>query len=327
MLQVHYGYISDTIAVWQRAGTIDLDFKQLRNFIHIVELSSITAASDALGIAQPALSRQVKALEDELGVALLRRHGRGVSPTEEGLRLAKRAKGILEDVEDLASDLSGTRIDPSGTITLGLPPTVAEILATHLIERAMDAYPQVNLRIASGFSGHVQDWLLRGKIDLGVAYEGQIAPSIRTRPVILENLFVIRPAGCSAREMTAQEALSLPLVLPNAEHGLRGRIERFAASEGVALNVVLEIDVLPTILAFVERGVGATILPLVSVLSQVRDGSLVACPIASPGLDRRLILMSPLNRPGSRLSDIFSDFIVQEVHSLVVAQDWPGTTL
>lgn len=307
-----------------------MDFRQLRSFIHIVELSSITAASERLGIAQPALSRQVKALEAELGVGLLRRHGRGVTPTEEGIRLARRAKAILEDVEDLANDLSGHRQAPSGTVTLGLPPTVADILATHLIERTMETYPEVDLRIVSGFSGHVQDWLLRGKIDLGVAYEGQVSPSIRARPVILEKLFLIRAAPMlvgPGRPVDCREALSGPLILPNPEHGLRGRIEHFAREEGLALNVVLEIDVLPSMLAFVERGYGATILPFVSVTTQVQEGRLVASPIVRREIDRTLILMSPLNRPGSRLSDMFSEFLVAEMHGLATSGAWPGTTL
>ena len=304
-----------------------MDFRQLRNFIHIVELSSITAASEVLGIAQPALSRQVKSLEADLGVVLLRRHGRGVSPTEEGLRLARRARSILEDVAELAADVSGTRSAPSGTITLGLPPTVADILATHLIERTMKVFPQVNLRIASSFSGHVQDWLLRGKIDLGVAYEGQIAASIRTRPVILEELFLIRSAASDPAPVTIREALTGPLILPNVEHGLRGRIERYARAQDLSLDVVLEIDVLPSMLAFVERGMGSTILPLVSVLQKVREGTLAACPILQPGMDRTLILMSPLNRPGSRLSDTFSAFLIEEMHALVSAGVWPGTAL
>lgn len=304
-----------------------MNFNWLQNFIQIVELSSITAASERLGIAQPALSRQVKALEADLGVALLRRHGRGVSPTEEGLRLARRAKLILEDVEDLADELSGKRKVPSGTITLGLPPTVADILATHLIERTMAQYPRIDLRIVSGFSGHVQDWLLRGKIDLGVAYEGQVAPAIRAQPVIKERLFLICPAGGDSDPVTCREALSQPLILPNPEHGLRGRVERFAREESISLNVALEIDVLPSILSFVERGMGATILPLVSVVRQVHEGTLIARPIEKRGMDRTLILMSPLNRPGSRLSEMFSGFLIDEVHTLARNKDWPGTAL
>ncbi|XDA97912.1 LysR family transcriptional regulator [Sulfitobacter sp. LCG007] len=308
-----------------------MDFRQLRNFVQVVELSSITAAAERLNIAQPALSRQVKALEDELSVSLLRRHGRGVMPTEEGIRLARRAKIILEDLDDMAGEISGNRAPLSGTVTLGLPPTVSEILATHLIERTMTRFPDVNLRIISGFSGHVQDWLLRGKIDLGVAYEGQKSPSIKAQPVIIEKLFLIQSARTEGTRdgapIPCRDALGKPLILPNPEHGLRGRIEAISQEEDIELNVVLEIDILPTMIAFVERGLGSTILPLVSVINHVREGRLIARPIVRRTIDRTLVLMTPLNRPGSRLTGKFAEFLTDEVHAMVAAGQWPGTTL
>ncbi|WP_050525785.1 LysR family transcriptional regulator [Pseudorhodobacter aquimaris] len=307
-----------------------MDFRQLRNFIQVVELSSITAAADHLNIAQPALSRQVKALEEELNVALLRRHGRGVMPTEEGIRLARRAQTILEDVQDLANDISGHRAPLSGMVRLGLPPTVSEILATHLIERVMQIYPNVKLRIISGFSGHVQDWLQRGKIDLGVAYEGQQSNLIKAQPILIEKLFYIQSAAEGTQDgvpIDAHTALQQPLILPNPEHGLRARIEAIAARENLALDVVLDVDILTTMLAFVERGLGGTILPLVSVLQQVRDKKLVARPIERSPIDRTLVLMSPLNRPSSRLTTSIAEFITAEVHQMVTAGEWPGTTL
>ncbi|WP_174803069.1 LysR family transcriptional regulator [Martelella limonii] len=308
-----------------------MDFRQLRYFIQVVELSSITAAAERLNIAQPALSRVVKALEDELGVALLRRHGRGVMPTEEGIRLARRAKAILEDVTEMAGEISGNRAPLSGTVTLGLPPTVSDILATHMIERTLAEYPDVKLRIISGFSGHVQDWLLRGKIDLGVAYEGQKSPSIRSQPIIIEQLFLIQSAtsegGKDGVPIPVRDALEKPLILPNPEHGLRGRVESIAQDENIDLNVVLEIDILPTMLAFVERGLGSTILPLVSVINQVREGRLIARPIVRRTIDRTLVLMTPLNRPGSRLTSNFAEFMTSEIHAMVAKGQWPGTTL
>lgn len=308
-----------------------MDFRQLRNFIQVVELSSITAAAERLNIAQPALSRQVKALEDELSVPLLRRHGRGVMPTDEGIQLARRAKAILEDMQDLADDISGATAPLSGVLTLGLPPTVAEILATHLIQRTMEEYPEVKLRITSGFSGHVQDWLLRGKVDLGVAYEGQKSPSVKAHPIIIEQLFLIQSAdgkaGLDGVPILARDALSGPLILPNPEHGLRSRVGSIAQKEKIDLSVVLEIDILPTMLAFVERGLGSTILPLVSVTRQVREGRLIARPVIRSTIDRTLVLMTPLNRPGSRLSTRFADFLTSEVHAMVASGQWPGTML
>ena len=306
-----------------------MEFRLLRNFSVIVELSSITAAAERLGIAQPALSRQVKILEQNFGVPLLYRHGRGVTPTEEGSRLVSRAKLILEDMKNLQTEVKGDPKSLYGTLTLGLPPTVADVLATHLIIRTMEKFPDVNLRIVSGFSGHVQDWLTRDKIDLGVAYEGQKSKFIKSRPILLENLFLIQPAqpNCDDTPITAQDALRQPLILPNSEHGLRSRVEHIAQTAKIDLNVVLEVDILPTMLSCVERGLGSTILPLVSVIHHIRSGQLVARPIVQRPIDRTLVLMTPLNRPISRLPEKFSEFMISEVHHLVSSGEWSGTTL
>lgn len=308
-----------------------MDIRQLRNFVRICDLASITAAADAMGVAQPALSRQVKAMEAELGVLLLRRHGRGVMPTDEGLSLAARARRIVEDVDSLHYDIAGDARVLSGTLTLGLPPTVAEVLATHLLLRAMEVHPAVKLRIVSGFSGHVRDWLTRGRIDLGVAYEGQSSVAVRTRPIILERLFLIEAAADAAvadgTPVPAAEAFARPLILPNPEHGLRSRIAAIAAGVGQDLHVVQEVDILPTMLAFVERGLGCTILPLVSVIDRIRDGRLIARPIEGLSVDRALILMTPLDRPESRLATGLAAFVIDEVHRLSATGEWPGTTL
>ena len=146
-----------------------------------------------------------------------------------------------------------------------------------------------------------------------------------------EELFLVssRPArpGTTDGPVDVRAALRAPLVLPSPGHGLRGRVEVIAAEAGVAVPVAMEIDILPTLLAFVERGVGPTILPLVSVSDAVRDGRLVARPIAGHGIDRTLVLMTPRHRPASRLSAAMADFVTREVRALSDAGLWPGTML
>ncbi|MCR4265288.1 LysR family transcriptional regulator [Nitratireductor sp. ZSWI3] len=301
--------------------------RQLRSFVQIVELGSITAAAERLQIAQPALSRQVQALEDELGVALLRRHGRGVVPTDEGRTLADRARQILDDVESMVRDVVARDHRLRGTVTLGLPPTVAEVLATPLVAETLRLYPEVKLRIVAGFSGHVQDWLQRGTIDIGVTYEGTKVPLVRSHPLLLERLFLIEPPGAPGTPVRLAEALSRNLILPSPDHGLRKLVDRAARQSSIELSVSLEVDILPTLLAFVERGAGSTILPLVSVFQRVNEGRLVARPIEAPVLDRMLVLWTPLNRQSTRLTGPFMTMLGDTVRRLVTNGEWPGSKL
>ncbi|WP_102225164.1 LysR family transcriptional regulator [Acidimangrovimonas sediminis] len=304
-----------------------MDFRQLRSFVQIVELGSITAAAERLQIAQPALSRQIQALEEELGVTLLRRHGRGVVPTDEGRTLADRARQVLDDVASMARDVAARDHRLRGTVTLGLPPTVAEVLATPLVAETLRLHPEVKLRIVSGFSGHVQDWLQRGTIDIGVTYQTGKVPLVRSHPLLLERLFLIEPAGSPEGPVTLAEALGRNLILPSPDHGLRRLVDRAAREQGVTPHVGLEIDILPTLVAFVLRGAGSTILPLVSVFSQVNEGKLVARPIRSPALDRTLVIWTPLTRQATRLTGPFMEMLNATVRRLVTGGEWPGTEL
>jgi len=304
-----------------------MDLRQLRSFVQIAELESITAAAERLGVAQPALSRQVQLLEEELGVPLLCRHGRGVIPTEAGRMLADRARPILSDVDAMVHDVMARDHRLRGTVTLGLPPTVAEVLATPLVTESLRVYPDVKLRVVAGFSGHVQDWLLSGAIDIGVTYQSAKVPLVRTHPLLLERLFLVEPPGAPAKPITLPEALSRRLILPSPSHGLRKLVDDAARQALITPEVILDIDILPTLLAFVERGTGSTILPLVSVFQRVNEGRLVARPIESPVLDRTLVLWTPLNRPSSRLIGPFTTMLDDTVYRLVTSGEWPGTKL
>lgn len=304
-----------------------MEFRQLRSFVQTVELGSITAAAERLQIAQPALSRQIQALEQELGIALLKRHGRGVVPTAEGRTMAERARQILDDMDAMARDVVASDHRLRGTITIGLPPTVAEVLAEPLVAETLRLHPEVRMRIVSGFSGHVQDWLQRGTIDIGVTYQSGKVPLVRSQPLLMERLFLIEPPDAPEGPLVLSEALSRNLILPSPDHGLRRIVDTAAREAGIQPHVGLEIDILPTLISFVERGAGSTILPLVSVFERVNEGRLVARPIRSPAIDRMLVLWTPLNRETSRLTGPFMEMLNTTVRRLVTGGEWPGTEL
>lgn len=204
---------------------------------------------------------------------------------------------------------------------------MAEVLATPLVAETLRLYPEVKLRITTGFSGHVQDWLQRGTIDIGVTYQGAKVPLVKVQPLLVERLFLIQPPGSPQAPVPLREALASTAILPSPDHGLRKLIDQAALQNGVPLNIALEIDILPTLLAFVERGAGSTLLPLVSVFPLVRAGRLVARPIEAPALGRMLVIWTSLNRQPSRLMGPFTEMLNNTVRDLVTSGEWPGTTL
>src|SRR5438874_1497750 len=129
-----------------------MDFKRLHYFLRIAELGSLSRASEALRIAQPSLSRQMRLLEEELGIALFARHRRGMQLTEAGRQLRARTAGPLLQIDHALNDIRSLPSESGGSIALGMPPTSIGALAAPLTRRiALDA-PGIALRIVEASS-------------------------------------------------------------------------------------------------------------------------------------------------------------------------------
>src|SRR5262245_48674920 len=148
-----------------------MDLRQLRTFVSLAELGSLTRVSNKLRIAQPALSRQIRLLEEEIGVNLFVRHSRGMELTESGAELLKRAAGPLRQLELSVSEVRDLGSQVSGLVSLGLLPSVSGILAGHVAQVAAETLPHVLLRIAEGNARHLHEWLERGEIDAIIGYK------------------------------------------------------------------------------------------------------------------------------------------------------------
>ncbi len=124
-----------------------MDLRQLRDFVGIVTAGSFNRAAEQLYVAQPALSRQIKAPEEELGVQLLFRTSYGVEVTEAGRRLLELAEHLLRSADNVRDEVRSVSHEPLGSLVIGLPPSLAPILAPTLIETAQERYPKVSIRV------------------------------------------------------------------------------------------------------------------------------------------------------------------------------------
>lgn len=199
-----------------------MEFGQLRTLIHVAELGSLSKAADRLRIAQPALSRQVRMLEEELGIELFTRHGRGMVLTEQGRDVLKHAVRISSELEEIRASASDVEAPLAGQVAIGLPPTVADIISAPLVAAFGKAHPNAVLRLVSAYTGYLMDWLHRGEIDLAVLYDPRTARSLRSRPLLLENLFLIGPpeaAFSTVRAVSFKDLAGKRLLLPSPRHG------------------------------------------------------------------------------------------------------------
>jgi LysR family nitrogen assimilation transcriptional regulator len=306
-----------------------MDLRQLTTFMQVAELGSLSKAADRLHIVQPALSRQIRLLEAELKTSLFTRHGRGMVLTPAGELLLARAGNILRQVEEARADLAEEAGTLRGQVILGVPPTVGDVLATRLVERFLPLYPSVRLRVVTGFTGHLLEWLLGGEIDIAVAYGTEKRANIGFAPLLAETLQLITAgtAPAEAGPVRFAELARRRLILPAPQHGLRLLLEREAQRQGLALSVPVEADSLPILRGLVQRGLGATILPMPAVHDELARGLLRATPVTDPPLSRKLVIARPLGRKASSAVQRFEALLRQEVTAMVRQRVWEGELL
>lgn len=307
-----------------------MDITQLRTLIHVAELGSLSKAADRLRIAQPALSRHVKLLEEELQTRLFDRHGRGMVITQTGKEVLARALRIVAELDDIRTSIADINGALTGRIVVGVPPTVGDILAVALVSAMREAHPRLQIRIVTAFSGYLVDWLQRAELDVAVLYDPQLTRSLRSRPLLLERLVLVGPQGAALSLEKAEPFARLggeTMLLPSARHGLRVVVENCALEAKVKLTVDIESDSLHTLKDLVQNGFGFTVLPLAPIHQDVVAGRLSAAPLSDPSPARRLMLAFPTDRPISGGARFAADAIVAIVADLVSRGVWKGDLL
>ncbi len=282
-----------------------MDLKQLAYFVRVAELGSFTKASQALDVAQPALSRQVRLLEVELRQNLLVRNGRGATPTEAGRLLLEHGRGILHQVERAREELGRVRGSLAGRVAIGLPPSLARVLTVPLTRAFREKLPEASLSISEGLSAAMQEWLATGRLDIAVLYNALPAPEIEITPLRDEDLFLVqkRPAGLAeeppAPPIPLAEVALLPLVIPSRPNAIRMHVETEMANIGCRPQVVLEIDGVSAILDLVADGAGAALLSRNAVASSIRPSAYLTRPVCDPPLRTRVCLATSSMRPAT----------------------------
>jgi len=279
-----------------------MNLNQLETFVHVAEHGSFSKAALVLGVAQPALSRQVRALEIELREPLFLRHGRGVQLTETGRRLLDHCHGILHLVAQTREDLAAHRDEPVGDISIAMPPTLARFQTLPLIRAFRKEMPKARLTIIEGFSMHITEWLASGRADLGLAYNPEPLPSLEILPLRDERLCLVSPAHESpSGPVTLRQLSKYPLVMP--EHGqiFRKLTESAAAMAGVQLRVEWEVSSVPAILDLVSAGIGHAVLAEDAIRPYPHLKRLAVTPLVQPGIKITLCLVTPAHRRATPL--------------------------
>ncbi|SIS86633.1 LysR family transcriptional regulator [Phaeovulum vinaykumarii] len=283
-----------------------MDLRQFRYFIAIVEDGSVSAAARRLNIAQPALSLHLRNMEAELGTRLLVRSPRGVTPTDAGRLLCERGRHLLDAVEDTLAAVRAFDAAPEGEVQIGLPGTLAELLAAPLVLAMRRRFPKVRLRVAEAMSGFVRGWLAEGRVDLGLIYMPMGGRGLRPQPVLSEELRLFattRPAPLPDLPdvpFDPGRLAGLPLVLPGPAHGLRVLLDAEIEARGTRLTRVVEVESYKAIKALVLEGLGFSVLPVNAISAEVASGHLRWWPLGTPPLRRQIHLALTPARPPTK---------------------------
>ncbi|MEI4470126.1 LysR family transcriptional regulator [Frigidibacter sp. MR17.24] len=309
----------------QKFGDLDWfpDTRALRYFVAVAEEKSITKAAARVRIAQPAISRQIAWLEQELGTPLFLRLARGVELTEAGEILLDRCYEVFSTLAQGYREITAHSASPKGTVIVGMPPTPGEFILPPLLARIRDRYPEIELRFVEGFSRELEKALIRGDIALAVMHDPPERSDILGRELLVEHLHLVGPPGSLLQDRYRLEELAgLPLIMPSRPNYLRIIFDRACDERGLEPQVVQRVDGMWHLKALVRAGQGFTVLTYGAVLTEAAAGTLEARPVVEPQIGWRLCIATRAEQKRKVAITIVEDAIFDIVTDFVRRGLW-----
>ncbi|AYN96768.1 LysR family transcriptional regulator [Pseudomonas sp. LTJR-52] len=304
-----------------------MELRQLRYFVKILEQGSLGRAALELNVGVSALSQQIAKLENELSSRLINRTSTGVTPTSAGLAFLHHAQLCLRQADNAI--MAAHRGRMSGFVTVGLPPSTATVLALPLINTMRERYPDIQLHLVEMLSGHLAGQLNARQIDLAILFQLEGGKRWSVTPLLDEKLFVISAPHLPNAPQDATVALAdlgqLALVMPSVQHGLRSTLMTAFEREGLAPNIVMEVDGLAVLMNAVRAGYAATIQPGAAAGLKGESGLLVS-EISNVHVGRRNLLATLPDDELPPAALAARRVIIDVTRQLVTDHHWPGAT-
>ncbi len=280
--------------------------RHLNYFLAVAQYQSFTRAAHALHVSQPALSQQIRQLEDQLGAQLFDRNGRSVRLTDAGEVYLRYARQALQDLEEGRRAIHDVSDLSRGSLRVAVAPTFTSYLIGPLVEAFHRRYPNVRLVMQEMLQERVETQLVEDELDIGIAFEKPTSSAVEFQPLLVETLALVvgRTHALSERRSIDRDTLMREsLVLLTPEFATRGQIERHCRQHDLDLQVLMESNSLNAVIEIVRRTGLATLLP-----AAIAGNSeyLVAVGLDPAPPQRRAILMQ---RKGAYQSAAMRAFI------------------
>ncbi|BCW87632.1 HTH-type transcriptional regulator ArgP [Alphaproteobacteria bacterium SO-S41] len=304
-----------------------MELRQLRYFKTIADARSFVRGAQHLNVAQPALSRSIAKLEDEIGQLLFVRHNGGVSLTDAGTRFYEHACNVLRRVQMLRDDMAAEMGVPHGIVALGMPASLQSLLAAPVAAAFMKAYPGVTLNVVLNTSINLRDALTAGLIDIAVLSSHTPARGLRYAPLFTEGAFLVQRADAAQSfdgPIEVADLVDMPLLLCGYPNSMRLLLEDAFAKLGARPDFRCEVNASSLLMDLVEQGAGAGIVPSSAVVSST-SGALKATPIK--GLDCSWSVATSFDRIGSASVNQLNAMIFDHMAQMIDETDWPTARL
>jgi LysR family nitrogen assimilation transcriptional regulator len=279
-----------------------MKIKQLQSFLSVAEEGSLKRAGATTDTAESLISRHISSLEVAWGTRLFERTGRGMALSEFGRRMLPEVRNAIEQVlrlDVIAKESSGV---PTGTVHVGVLPSLAPQLLPLLFADLRSTAPEIKLRAMEGFSGHLDEQLANGRLDVAVI--NRYGPSAQKGEEVLgsADTYLIGRTGnefVQKKNISFKELENVPLVLPTVPNGLRTNLDHLSNRYAINLKVVMEVDSSSSMKDITQSGLAYTLLPLMAVKEELKQGKLVAIPVVRPSILRTIVIAVTTQRPMS----------------------------
>jgi LysR family transcriptional regulator, nitrogen assimilation regulatory protein len=292
----------------------------------VAQLGSFSEGARRLHIAQPALSRHVKDIEESLGVTLLVREARGVKLTADGEQLLVHALDVLHRLESLPRLVGSRSQQIAGRVAVGLPTSASAVLSAPLLRAAFERYPSIRIHLIESMSGYLQEWIEAGRIDLAILFDAHPTAGVSLDPILVEDLWLVGGPDAFAPGTTVPLAdiARRPVVLTSSSHSHRRLIEGTALSNGLRLQILAEVDSLTVQKDVVRQGKIFTILAHSAIQADLAEGRLSAARIVSPTISRPVAMASAQARRDNQACNAIASLMLEIARGLVRDEVWLG---
>lgn len=307
-----------------------MDARDLKYFVQVSDSRSFSKAANFLRIGQPALSRCIQRLEEELGVLLLQRTRHGVELTLAGQILRTRSKFILDQFGQLNDEVRAHSDDLRGTVIMSVPATAGQLIVPEVMRYLNDQHRGIRLHIVEGLSSETYDRLVGRIVHIGVMYDTVAHRDLVTEALGIENVCLVGRSDKIAALGNVTDLAqieNLPIILPSSSNSRRLLVENAFRDRGLTLNVIAEIDGFATTRALLCEGIGFSLMTQAAALNDLHGPhSLVAIELKSKDLQWRLDLVHHRSQIKNPVVNVVSAITRKVVRDINASGRWLGLT-